>query len=173
MQFFQHALYFQYIFLCRLIEPKAVVFECGPNCGCGPACVNRTSQKGLKYHLEVLSLVHTRLQILLYRSAAYSFLWLFLCQWEQVFRTPNKGWGVRSWDYIPSGATICEYIGFLKKTDQIDPAADNNYVFDIDCLQTMKGLDGREASVHIFGCSHFLFLLSYVIEISSRISRRA
>ncbi|XP_060195816.1 histone-lysine N-methyltransferase, H3 lysine-9 specific SUVH4 isoform X1 [Lycium barbarum] len=97
----------------RLIEPKAVVFECGPNCGCGPACVNRTSQKGLRYRLE-------------------------------VFRTPNKGWGVRSWDYIPSGATICEYIGFLKKTDQIDPAADNNYVFDIDCLQTMKGLDGRE-----------------------------
>lgn len=97
----------------RLIEPKAVVFECGPNCGCGPACVNRTSQKGLRYRLE-------------------------------VFRTPNKGWGVRSWDYIPSGATICEYIGLLKKTDQIDPAADNNYVFDIDCLQTMKGLDGRE-----------------------------
>ncbi|WMV17705.1 hypothetical protein MTR67_011090 [Solanum verrucosum] len=99
----------------RLIEPKAVVFECGPNCGCGPACVNRTSQKGLRYRLE-------------------------------VFRTPNKGWGVRSWDYIPSGATICEYTGLLKKTDQIDPAADNNYVFDIDCLQTMKGLDGREAS---------------------------
>ncbi|KAM3253433.1 histone-lysine N-methyltransferase, H3 lysine-9 specific SUVH4 [Capsicum annuum] len=97
----------------RLIEPKAVVFECGPNCGCGPACVNRTSQKGLRYRLE-------------------------------VFRTPYKGWGVRSWDYIPSGATICEYIGLLKKTDQIDPAADNNYVFDIDCLQTMKGLDGRE-----------------------------
>ncbi|KAJ8546473.1 hypothetical protein K7X08_019056 [Anisodus acutangulus] len=97
----------------RLIEPKAVVFECGPNCGCGHACVNRTSQKGLRYRLE-------------------------------VFRTPNKGWGVRSWDYIPSGATICEYIGFLKKIDQIDPAADNNYVFDIDCLQTMKGLDGRE-----------------------------
>ncbi|KAK4367324.1 hypothetical protein RND71_011116 [Anisodus tanguticus] len=127
----------------RLVEPKAVVFECGPNCGCGPACVNRTSQKGLRYRLE-------------------------------VFRTPNKGWGVRSWDYIPSGATICEYIGFLKKTDQIDPAADNNYVFDIDCLQTMKGLDGREASVQIiFDCSDFLFLFSYVIDISSRISQRA
>ncbi|KAM3270860.1 histone-lysine N-methyltransferase, H3 lysine-9 specific SUVH4-like isoform X4 [Capsicum chacoense] len=97
----------------RLIEPKAGVFECGLNCGCRPAYVNRTFQKGLRYRLE-------------------------------VFRTPNKGWGVRSWDYIPYVATICEYIGLLKKTDQIDPAADNNYVFDIDCLQTMKGLDGRE-----------------------------
>ncbi|VFQ79998.1 unnamed protein product [Cuscuta campestris] len=98
----------------RLIEPKAVVFECGPSCGCGPKCVNRTSQSGLRFRLE-------------------------------VFRTPNKGWGVRSWDYIPSGAPICEYIGRLMKTDQVDPKTDTSYVFDIDCLQTMKGLDGRES----------------------------
>ncbi|PSS18252.1 Histone-lysine N-methyltransferase [Actinidia chinensis var. chinensis] len=97
----------------RLIEPKAVVFECGPNCGCGPECVNRTSQKGMRYRLE-------------------------------VFRTPKKGWGVRSWDFIPSGAPVCEYIGVLMKTDEVDPGSENNYVFDIDCLQTMKGLDGRE-----------------------------
>ncbi|CDP16741.1 unnamed protein product [Coffea canephora] len=97
----------------RLIEPKAVVFECNPNCGCGPGCVNRISQRGLKYRLE-------------------------------VFRTPNRGWGVRCWDYIPSGAPICEYIGRLTKTDDIDSAAGNSYIFDIDCLQTMKGLDGRE-----------------------------
>lgn len=37
----------------RLIEAKDVVFECGPNCGCGPNCVNRTSQRGLKHRLEV------------------------------------------------------------------------------------------------------------------------
>ncbi|XP_057465707.1 histone-lysine N-methyltransferase, H3 lysine-9 specific SUVH4-like isoform X3 [Actinidia eriantha] len=98
----------------RLIEPKAVVFECGPNCGCGPECVNRTSQKGMRYRLE-------------------------------VFCTPKKGWGVRSWDFIPSGAPVCEYIGVLMKTDEVDPASENNYVFDIDCLQTMKGLDGRES----------------------------
>ncbi|KAF3644225.1 hypothetical protein T459_03735 [Capsicum annuum] len=115
-----------------LIEPKAGVFECGLNCGCGPAYVNRTFQKGLRYRLE-------------------------------VFRTPNKGWGVRLWDYIPYVATICEYIGLLKKTDQIDPAADKNYVFDIDCLQTMKGLDGREASILLFYRPNFHFLFSYVI----------
>ncbi|XP_028089473.1 histone-lysine N-methyltransferase, H3 lysine-9 specific SUVH4-like isoform X2 [Camellia sinensis] len=97
----------------RLIEPKAVLFECGPYCGCGPDCVNRTSQRGLRYRLE-------------------------------VFRTPKKGWGVRSWDYIPSGAPVCEYTGILMKTEEIDTAHENNYIFDIDCLQTMKGLDGRE-----------------------------
>ncbi|CAA0833843.1 Histone-lysine N-methyltransferase- H3 lysine-9 specific SUVH4 [Striga hermonthica] len=97
----------------RLVEPKAVVFECGPKCGCGPSCVNRTSQHGPRFRFE-------------------------------VFKTPKKGWGVRSWDYIPSGAPICEYIGLLKRTADLDPSADNSYVFDIDCIQTMKGLDGRE-----------------------------
>ncbi|KAL8036915.1 hypothetical protein ABFS82_11G007700 [Erythranthe guttata] len=97
----------------RLVAAKGVVFECGPNCGCGPKCVNRTSQSGPRFRLE-------------------------------IFRTPKKGWGVRSWDYIPSGSPICEYIGLLRKTDDLDPAADNSYVFDIDCLQTMKGMDGRE-----------------------------
>ncbi|XP_024963740.1 histone-lysine N-methyltransferase, H3 lysine-9 specific SUVH4 isoform X1 [Cynara cardunculus var. scolymus] len=100
----------------RLIEPKAVVFECGPNCGCGLTCVNRTSQRGLRYRLE-------------------------------VFRTPKKGWAVRSWDYIPSGAPVCEYIGILKKTDDVDSNPENNYIFDIDCLQTMKGIGGRERRV--------------------------
>ncbi|KAL6196954.1 hypothetical protein ACLB2K_032567 [Fragaria x ananassa] len=40
----------------RLFEAKAVVFECGPNCGCGPLCLNRTSQQGLKYRLETSDL---------------------------------------------------------------------------------------------------------------------
>lgn len=97
----------------RLVEPKDIVFECGPNCGCGPECVNRTSQRGIRFRLE-------------------------------VFRTPNKGWGVRSWDPIPSGAPVCEYIGVLRKTADLDPAIENYYLFDIDCLQTMKGLDGRQ-----------------------------
>ncbi|XVF59943.1 hypothetical protein PTKIN_Ptkin08bG0002400 [Pterospermum kingtungense] len=97
----------------RLIEAKHVVFECGPKCGCGPSCVNRASQRGLKYRLE-------------------------------VFRTPKKGWAVRSWDFIPAGAPVCEYIGVLMKTEELDSVSDNNYIFDIDCLQTMRGLGGRE-----------------------------
>ncbi|XP_043687257.1 histone-lysine N-methyltransferase, H3 lysine-9 specific SUVH4-like [Telopea speciosissima] len=97
----------------RLIEAKAVVFECGPNCGCGSGCVNRTTQRELKYRLE-------------------------------VFRTPKKGWAVRSWDSIPSGAPVCQYTGTLKRTDDLDNVSENNFIFEIDCLQTMKGLDGRE-----------------------------
>nr|XP_043606847.1 LOW QUALITY PROTEIN: histone-lysine N-methyltransferase, H3 lysine-9 specific SUVH4 [Erigeron canadensis] len=100
----------------RLIEPKAVVFECGPNCGCGPGCVNKTSQRGLKYRLE-------------------------------VYKTPKKGWAVRSWDFIPSGAPVCEYIGVLKNTDDVESNPENNYIFDIDCLHTMKGIGRREKRV--------------------------
>jgi hypothetical protein len=64
----------------------------------------------------------------------------------QVFKTASKGWGVRTWDTILPGAPICEYTGVLRRTEDLD-GLQNNYVFDIDCLQTMKGLDGREVMV--------------------------
>ncbi|KAG2603097.1 histone-lysine N-methyltransferase, H3 lysine-9 specific SUVH4-like isoform X1 [Panicum virgatum] len=104
--------YVSYKNIGRLVEPKAVVFECGANCSCNHNCVNRTSQQGLQYRLE-------------------------------VFKTASKGWGVRTWDTILPGAPICEYTGVLRRTDDLD-GLQNNYCFDIDCLQTMKGLDGRE-----------------------------
>ncbi|CAN0924786.1 Histone-lysine N-methyltransferase, H3 lysine-9 specific SUVH4, partial [Linum grandiflorum] len=97
----------------RLIEARDVVFECGPSCGCGPGCVNRTSQRGLRHRLE-------------------------------VFRTPKKGWAVRSWDFIRSGSPVCEYVGVLKKTEDVDTLTGNDYIFDIDCIQTMRGLEGRK-----------------------------
>ncbi|OAY64701.1 Histone-lysine N-methyltransferase, H3 lysine-9 specific SUVH4 [Ananas comosus] len=98
----------------RLVEAKSMVFECGANCGCSINCINRTSQQGLKYRLEV------------------------------VFRTPKKGWGVRSWDTIPPGAPVCEYTGILRRSDEADSALENNYIFEIDCVETLKGVDGRE-----------------------------
>ncbi|KAL6201692.1 hypothetical protein ACLB2K_025404 [Fragaria x ananassa] len=97
----------------RLFEAKAVVFECGPNCGCGPKCLNRTSQQGLKYRLE-------------------------------VYKTPDKGWAVRSWDFIPSGGYVCEYIGVLMKTSDLGNVSVNDYFFEIDCEHTMNGIGVRE-----------------------------
>lgn len=97
----------------RLVEPKAVVFECGPNCSCQCSCVNRTSQHGLQYRLE-------------------------------VFKTVSKGWGVRTRDTILPGSLICEYTGVLRRNAEVEGLLENNYLFDIDCVQTIKGLDGRE-----------------------------
>lgn len=63
---------------------------------------------------------------------------------EQVYRTYNKGWAVRSWDFIPSGAPVCEYTGVHRKTDELDEISENDYTFEIDCWQKMNGLGGRE-----------------------------
>jgi euchromatic histone-lysine N-methyltransferase len=73
---------------------------------------------------------------------------LYFC--IQVFKTASKGWGVRTWDTILPGAPICEYTGVLRRTEEVDGLLQNNYIFDIDCLQTMKGLDGREVLIFSF-----------------------
>ncbi|KAK1295396.1 Histone-lysine N-methyltransferase, H3 lysine-9 specific SUVH4 [Acorus calamus] len=111
------------VLIPKLVKAKAVVFECGPNCGCKSTCVNRTSQNGIRYRLE-------------------------------VFRTQSKGWAVRSWDAIPSGAPICEYIGLIKRTEEVNSLLENNFIFDIDCIQTMKGLEGRESRDPVDGLNH-------------------
>lgn len=84
-----------------LLTSKPLIYECGQTCACPPNCRNRTSQAGIKIHLE-------------------------------VFKTKNRGWGLRSWDPIRAGAFICEYAG-----DVINDAggsfgneSDNNYIFD-------------------------------------------
>ncbi|KAI3732977.1 hypothetical protein L1987_64190 [Smallanthus sonchifolius] len=45
-----------------------------------------------------------------------------------VFKTKNKGWGLRSWDPIRVGSFICEYAGLVIAENGID--SDNNYIFD-------------------------------------------
>jgi hypothetical protein len=61
-----------------------------------------------------------------------------------VFKTEQKGWGVRTWDTILPGALVCEYTGVLRRNAEVEGLLDNKYIFDIDCLQTIKGLDGRK-----------------------------
>nr|GEX16384.1 histone-lysine N-methyltransferase, H3 lysine-9 specific SUVH4-like [Tanacetum cinerariifolium] len=61
-----------------------------------------------------------------------------------VFRTSDRGWAVKTKDLIPSGAPVCEYIGKLQRTGEMDKVASNEYIFEIDCEQTIKGIGGRE-----------------------------
>ncbi|XP_010540062.1 PREDICTED: histone-lysine N-methyltransferase, H3 lysine-9 specific SUVH3-like [Tarenaya hassleriana] len=49
----------------------------------------------------------------------------------EVFKTENRGWGLRSWDPIRAGSFICEYAGELKdkaKLSQEDE--EDEYIFD-------------------------------------------
>lgn len=114
------------------------MFECGPRCRCGPKCINRISQRGLKYRLEVLYLYKKQIsfQYILFLVKNISF--------KQVYRTLKKGWAVRSWDFIPSGAPVCEYTGILRRSSELDNVSENEFIFQIDCWHTMNGIGGRE-----------------------------
>ncbi|MCO5597774.1 hypothetical protein L7F22_051856 [Adiantum nelumboides] len=62
----------------------------------------------------------------------------------EVFQTANKGWGVRSWDTIPAGAPVCQYFGVLMRAEDAEDICDNEFIFELDCLQTIKGIGGRQ-----------------------------
>ncbi|GAB2287506.1 hypothetical protein Dimus_021881 [Dionaea muscipula] len=50
----------------------------------------------------------------------------------EVFKTKNRGWGLRSWDPIRSGTFICEYAGEVMDKAKLDrdEGENNDYVFD-------------------------------------------
>jgi len=53
----------------------------------------------------------------------------------EVFKTKNRGWGVRSHDTIPPGAFVCTYTGELITNEEADNV-DHMYLFNIDGVQT-------------------------------------
>lgn len=52
----------------------------------------------------------------------------------EVFKTPDRGWGLRSWDPIHAGTFLCEYAGevITKSEDELigDNEENDEYVFD-------------------------------------------
>ncbi|KAL2228069.1 histone-lysine N-methyltransferase, H3 lysine-9 specific SUVH1-like [Sesamum indicum] len=51
----------------------------------------------------------------------------------EVFKTKNRGWGLRSWDPIRAGGFICEYAGDIIKAStagDLGNENDDNYIFD-------------------------------------------
>lgn len=90
---------------------------------------------------------------------------IFLSSFEQVYRTPDKGWAVRSWDYIPSGAPVCEYIGVLRRSDELDNISgneSNEYIFEIDCLHTINEIEGREVLLQFSSIVCFIMFTNLV-----------
>lgn len=54
----------------------------------------------------------------------------------EVFRKDNGGWGVRSWDPIPGGSFICEYVGEVLLDEEIDEQfEENQYVLNANRSQ--------------------------------------
>jgi hypothetical protein len=48
-----------------------------------------------------------------------------------------------------SWSSDLDYTGLLRRTVEVEGLLENTYIFDIDCLQTIKGLDGREVPIEI------------------------
>ncbi|KAI4300951.1 hypothetical protein L6164_034276 [Bauhinia variegata] len=51
----------------------------------------------------------------------------------EVFRTKNRGWGLRSWDPIRAGAFICEYAGEVidnTRVEELGSQNEDDYIFD-------------------------------------------
>ncbi|GLT88023.1 hypothetical protein SLE2022_060680 [Rubroshorea leprosula] len=48
----------------------------------------------------------------------------------EVFKTKNKGWGLRSWDPIRVGGYICEYAGEVVDISRAEDENNNRYIFD-------------------------------------------
>ncbi|KAK3281941.1 hypothetical protein CYMTET_10298 [Cymbomonas tetramitiformis] len=50
----------------------------------------------------------------------------------QVFRTKQKGWGVRTLETIPQGGFVCSYVGALLTTAEALQQTEDDYLFDLD-----------------------------------------
>ncbi|XP_061960125.1 histone-lysine N-methyltransferase, H3 lysine-9 specific SUVH1-like [Populus nigra] len=49
----------------------------------------------------------------------------------EVFKTKDRGWGLRSWDSFRAGTFICEYAGeVIEKVSQVGEGEGDGYVFD-------------------------------------------
>lgn len=101
----------------RLVQPMDVVYECGPGCGCGPECLNRTSQQGLQFRLEV------------YKTASKGWA----CRsWDFI---PA---GAVICEYFGT---------LRRNDANLESMLDNHYIFELDLFQTMRGMEGRQKRI--------------------------
>uniref|UniRef100_A0A0D9V6Z6 Histone-lysine N-methyltransferase n=1 Tax=Leersia perrieri TaxID=77586 RepID=A0A0D9V6Z6_9ORYZ len=64
----------------------------------------------------------------------------------EVFRTTNRGWGLRSWDPIRAGSFICQYVGEVIDDNKVNLDGEDDYLFQAVCPgeKTLKWNYGPE-----------------------------
>lgn len=88
------------------------IWECGPTCGCPPECMNRVIQRGRAAETKI-----------------------------DLFKTINKGWGVRARVPIPKGTYLGMYSGELITDHESERRGflyndiGRTYLFDLDGYQ--------------------------------------
>ncbi|GFY67799.1 histone-lysine N-methyltransferase EHMT2 [Trichonephila inaurata madagascariensis] len=58
----------------------------------------------------------------------------------QLFRTLDRGWGVRTLRDLSKGTFVCEYVGEVIPNDEVSRRTDDTYLFD---LESKKGKTGE------------------------------
>eukprot|EP01105_Mastigella_eilhardi_P011948 TRINITY_DN2750_c0_g1_i2.p1 TRINITY_DN2750_c0_g1~~TRINITY_DN2750_c0_g1_i2.p1 ORF type:complete len:449 (-),score=86.72 TRINITY_DN2750_c0_g1_i2:240-1535(-) len=109
-----------------LLYPGGYIYECNHLCACGESCDYRVIQRGLK-------------------QGPYPV---------QVFKTPTKGWGLRTLVDIPPRRFVAEYIGEYI-TNAEAQVRGTSYLFDLDLEDNSDDcfvLDGGTVS----NISHFI-----------------
>lgn len=48
-----------------------------------------------------------------------------------MYLTPDKGWGVRTWTFIPAGAFVVAFPGLVRRNEQVSDEHDDTYFFDM------------------------------------------
>ena len=62
----------------------------------------------------------------------------------EVFRVPEKGWGLRCRVGIPAGTFVCEYAGEVLVDAVADASGESEYLFSFDHFERMYHRDGDE-----------------------------
>ena len=69
----------------------------------------------------------------------------------QIFKTENRGWGIRALDDLPQGAFICTYVGKLYGPEEGNAqgtAFGDDYFADLDMIEVVEGRkEGYESDV--------------------------
>ncbi|BEJ16925.1 hypothetical protein CspHIS471_0603260 [Cutaneotrichosporon sp. HIS471] len=97
------------------------IWECGPNCGCPPECMNRVIQRGRSKDTVV-----------------------------EIFKTRHKGWGVQAKSFIKRGTFIGIYSGeFVTEAEtevrgRVYEKVGRTYLFDLDGYHISHPPDGLE-----------------------------
>lgn len=50
----------------------------------------------------------------------------------QLFKSPDKGWGLKALQLIEKGTYVCEYVGEIISDSEADNREDDSYLFDLD-----------------------------------------
>ncbi|KAL3684038.1 hypothetical protein R1sor_002060 [Riccia sorocarpa] len=81
-----------------LVRGKKAVYECGPQCSCGTQCFNRSSQKGIRFNLEVFKTKGKGWGV---RSTDYIPQGSFICEYVgEVVHTSDADMRVSTDDYL-------------------------------------------------------------------------